>query len=127
MHLVVLRRHEVELPERLPLSLMPYTAFTDGNYDGHSLICRQILLQVEGVKVISPLKIVKSRVKEQFEFKINFILEYCRYYEIARKGSQKVKDNQLFREDACIVSHFPKRGEIAIYVTYRFDSNYLSP
>ncbi|XP_076079514.1 ralBP1-associated Eps domain-containing protein 1-like isoform X4 [Mytilus galloprovincialis] len=29
MHLVVLRRHEIELPERLPLSLMPYTAFTD--------------------------------------------------------------------------------------------------
>ena len=29
MHLVVLRRHDVELPERLPLSLMPYTAFTD--------------------------------------------------------------------------------------------------
>lgn len=29
MHLVVLRRHEVELPDRLPLSLMPYTAFTD--------------------------------------------------------------------------------------------------
>jgi len=33
MHLVVLRRHDVELPERLPLSLMPYTAFTDGNLD----------------------------------------------------------------------------------------------
>lgn len=30
MHLVVLRRHEIEIPDRLPFSLMPYTSFTNG-------------------------------------------------------------------------------------------------
>lgn len=30
MHLVVLRRNEIELPDKLPLSLMPYSAFTNG-------------------------------------------------------------------------------------------------
>ncbi|XP_033740073.1 ralBP1-associated Eps domain-containing protein 1-like isoform X5 [Pecten maximus] len=30
MHLVVLRRNEIELPDRLPFSLMPYSAFTNG-------------------------------------------------------------------------------------------------
>ncbi|XP_048767449.2 ralBP1-associated Eps domain-containing protein 1-like isoform X3 [Ostrea edulis] len=29
MHLVVLRRHEIEIPDRLPFSLMPYTSFTN--------------------------------------------------------------------------------------------------
>ncbi|WAR07409.1 REPS1-like protein [Mya arenaria] len=29
MHLVVLRRNEIEIPERLPFSLMPYNAFTN--------------------------------------------------------------------------------------------------
>ncbi|KAK3098749.1 hypothetical protein FSP39_022716 [Pinctada imbricata] len=29
MHLVVLRRNEIELPERLPFALMPYTAFAN--------------------------------------------------------------------------------------------------
>jgi len=31
MHLVVLRRNEIEIPEKLPFSLMPYNAFTNGN------------------------------------------------------------------------------------------------
>ncbi|XP_062567999.1 ralBP1-associated Eps domain-containing protein 1-like isoform X4 [Saccostrea cucullata] len=29
MHLVVLRRHDIEIPDRLPFSLMPYTSFTN--------------------------------------------------------------------------------------------------
>ena len=32
MHLVVLRRNEIEIPDRLPFALMPYDSFTNGRY-----------------------------------------------------------------------------------------------
>lgn len=38
MHLVVLRRHEIEIPDRLPFSLMPYTSFTNGKVLLHLII-----------------------------------------------------------------------------------------
>lgn len=59
MHLVVLRRHEIEIPDRLPFSLMPYTSFTNGEY-----ICQRTVFDQ----------------KEWFD--LNNFTKYCRIFVI---------------------------------------------